>query len=168
MTEYSPDYPPRPPGGDPWLHQRGFPPPAPSGYPPPVPNGYPPPVPNGYPPPRGVYGPAPDYPPPPDYPPLPPDDARFGQTPEGWGYPPRGGGMNRMAIASLVCSVLGWMFCGIGPFLGVLFGFLALRRIKQSGERGRGFAIAGLVLGALLIIFELVSVQNGTVSRLFS
>ena len=73
-----------------------------------------------------------------------------------------------MAIASLVCSLLGWMFCGVGPFLGVIFGFMALRRIKQSGERGRGLALAGLIIGALMILFELVAVQNGTVSHLVS
>jgi len=73
-----------------------------------------------------------------------------------------------MAIASLVCSLLGWMFCGVGPFLGVIFGFMALRRIKQSGERGRGLALAGLIIGALVILLELVAVQNGTVSHLVS
>ena len=145
MTENSPDYPPLPPGGDPWPRSSG--------------------------PPR----PAPDYPPlPPDYPPPPPSDyglgqTGLGQTQGGWGYPPPAhGGTNRMAIASLVCSLLGWMFCGVGPFLGVIFGFMALRRIKQSGERGRGLALAGLIIGALMILFELVAVQNGTVSHLVS
>jgi Domain of unknown function (DUF4190) len=64
--------------------------------------------------------------------------------------PAPGAGMNRMAIASLVCSLFGWL-CIIGPILGLMFGFVALNQIKQTGQRGRGMAIAGIVIGALLI-----------------
>jgi hypothetical protein len=54
-----------------------------------------------------------------------------------------------MAIASLLCSSIGWL-CIIGPLLGLIFGFLALNQIKQTGQRGRGLAIAGIIIGALL------------------
>jgi hypothetical protein len=56
-----------------------------------------------------------------------------------------------LAIASLVCSLLGWL-CGIGPILGLVFGFIALNQIKQSGQGGRGLAIAGIVIGALAVV----------------
>lgn len=65
--------------------------------------------------------------------------------------------MNRMAIASLVCSAIGWL-CIIGPILGMVFGFLALSQIRQTGQRGRGLAIAGIVLGAIL--FTLITVAG--------
>lgn len=83
---------------------------------------------------------------PPSYPPPPPG---------GYGYPPppgpgRGVGTNGMAIASLVCSLFGWL-CLIGPILGLIFGFLALGQIKQTGQGGRGMAIAGIVIGAVAI-----------------
>jgi hypothetical protein len=71
------------------------------------------------------------------------------------GYAPRPGpgqgvGTNGMAVASLVCSLFGWL-CLIGPILGLIFGFLALGQIKQSGQGGRGMAIAGIVIGAVAI-----------------
>jgi hypothetical protein len=60
-----------------------------------------------------------------------------------------------MAIASLVSSLLGWI-CGIGPILGIIFGILALSKIKQTGEGGRGLAIAGIAIGAVLIVFGII------------
>jgi len=54
---------------------------------------------------------------------------------------------NGMAIASLVLGVL---FCfAITGILAVIFGNVALNRIdaSQGAEKGRGLAIAGIVLG---------------------
>jgi hypothetical protein len=36
--------------------------------------------------------------------------------------------------------------------LGIVFGFIALNRIKQSGRPGRGMAITGIVCGSLWIV----------------
>ncbi|MDO8105687.1 DUF4190 domain-containing protein [Isoptericola sp. b441] len=55
-------------------------------------------------------------------------------------------GTNRWAIASLVLSLLG--VC-LG---GVIAGHVALRRIAVSGQRGRGLAVTGLVLGYLTLV----------------
>jgi hypothetical protein len=124
VTDQPPNYPPPPP-------------PPPGGYPPPSGDyGYPPPTPEGYgyplPPASGGYG---GYPPP---------------APGGYGYPVQSAGTNGMAIASLVCSLVG-VCCGIGPFLGVIFGLVALNQIKQSGQDGHGLAIAGIAIGGVLI-----------------
>ena len=64
----------------------------------------------------------------------------------GPGYPPAGP-TSGMAIASLVCSLL-----GIG-LVGVILGHLALNEIKKSNgyTQGRGLAIAGLIIGYLQI-----------------
>lgn len=70
--------------------------------------------------------------------------------------PPQGARMNRMALASLLCSSIGWL-CIIGPILGLIFGFLALNQIKQTGQRGRGLAIAGIIIGAVLVAVITVS-----------
>jgi hypothetical protein len=63
-----------------------------------------------------------------------------------------------MAIASLVCSLVLWVLCGpIGPILGVIFGFVALNQIKQSGEGGRGMALAGIIIGGVAIVLGVLA-----------
>ena len=65
-------------------------------------------------------------------------------------HPPmQGAGINLMAVVSLVCSLLGG-FCFIGPIFGLIFGFVALNQIKQSGQRGRVMAIVGIIIGGIL------------------
>jgi len=56
---------------------------------------------------------------------------------------------NSMAIAALVCSFV------LAP-LGIIFGHIALSQIKHTGEDGRGFAIAGLVIGYIFTGFALL------------
>ena len=57
--------------------------------------------------------------------------------------PPR---TNSFAIASLVCSLAG-LVTGISVIAGIVLGHIALNQIKQTGEEGRSFAIAGLAIG---------------------
>ncbi|WP_328354328.1 DUF4190 domain-containing protein [Mycobacterium sp. NBC_00419] len=52
---------------------------------------------------------------------------------------------NSMAVASFVCSLL------CLSVLGVIFGHVALSQISRSGEDGKGLAIAGLVIGYILV-----------------
>ncbi|BBZ37218.1 DUF4190 domain-containing protein [Mycobacterium conspicuum] len=56
-----------------------------------------------------------------------------------------------MAIASLVCSLVGWL-CGVGFILGLIFGIVALGQIKRTGQGGRGMAIAGIVIASVWIV----------------
>lgn len=82
------------------------------------------------------------------------------------------------AIASLVCSLLGYIgVFGFGPLLGVIFGHLALREIDRSNGmlQGRGLAQAGLILGYIalgltllaLLFFSLI-VIFGTGAAIFA
>ena len=108
---------------------------------------------------------------PPSYPPPPPGG--YGYPPPGPGYPPPQAavGTNGMAIASLVCSLLGWI-CVIGPILGLIFGFIALGQIRRTGQGGRGMAIAGIVIGVVAIVLGIVvgvlSVISGSMSHMDS
>lgn len=123
-----------------------------------------------------AYTPPPDYPPPPVYPsaPYPPPPAYPSPYPfYGAPYAPytaplpaRARGTNGFAIASLVCGVLGLCAGLVGALPAIVFGHVALSQIKrgEGTEEGRGLAIAGLVMGylilavgALWIVFVVVS-----------
>ncbi len=86
---------------------------------------------------------------PPGYPPPPPGGYGYPPPP---GYPPPMVGTNGFAVASLVCSLFGWVCLFIGAFLGIIFGFVALSQIKRTGQKGRGMAIAGIVIGAVVLV----------------
>ena len=65
-------------------------------------------------------------------------------------------GKSGMAIASLVCSLVGvipcfWLFQIMG-LLGTIFGFVGLKQTKSGQRGGRGLAIAGVVIGIVLVL----------------
>ena len=79
-------------------------------------------------------------PPPGSYPPPPPGYPGY-PPPPGYGYgPPRG--TNGFAIAALVCAFV------CAP-LGLIFGIMARKQIRQSGEDGDGLALAGIIVSAV-------------------
>ena len=59
------------------------------------------------------------------------------------------GRTNGLAIASLVCSLLGFVTCLSAP-VGIVLGHVAKKQIKQTGEQGEGMATAGLWVGYIL------------------
>lgn len=153
------------PGGGPYREQPG--PWQPNQHPPVDPQApvnypeYPPawPYPGQQPPPYGGYPPPPyGYPSPPPYP-GPYDPYR--------GYPsPQ---TNSLAVASLVTSIAGVIlgiplaiFCYLGwliPVIGAAMGGIALSQIRQTGQQGRGMAIAAVAIGvstAALLVLLLV------------
>lgn len=58
--------------------------------------------------------------------------------------------MNGMAIAGFVLSLI------FAP-LGIVFSAIALGQIKKTGQKGYGFAIAGLVIGIAVTAIALIS-----------
>ena len=75
---------------------------------------------------------------------------------------------NGFAIAALVLGIL-WVYW-IGSILAVVFGHIALVQTRERGQRGRGMAIAGLVLGniglAVLVAVILGAFVVGTTLRI--
>ncbi len=78
----------------------------------------------------------------------------YGQQPYPYGGPPPGyhHGLpirrnNGMAIASMVLGIV-WIYW-IGSVLALVFGFIAKKQIRETGEGGSGMATAGIVLGAI-------------------
>jgi hypothetical protein len=71
---------------------------------------------------------------------------QYGATPSGYGMPAAQQPMSWQAIVAFITGLLGL------PLFGVIFGILALVHIRSTGQRGRGLAIAGLVLSGLWIV----------------
>jgi hypothetical protein len=104
-----------------------------------------------------------DYPPPPpgNYPPPPPGD--YPPPPPPGAYPPPPGGpsggyqnkTNTLAIVSLVAACIG-LFCGIGSIVGIVLGFIARKQIRQTGENGDGIALAGIIVGGISLLLNIV------------
>jgi uncharacterized protein DUF4190 len=96
------------------------------------------------------------------------------QTYQSYGQPAPGGyyagpmapATSGYAIASLVCSLLGYIgVFGIGPLLGIIFGHMAIREIDRSNGllQGRGLAQAGLILGYIALGLILLAVVFFTI-----
>jgi Domain of unknown function (DUF4190) len=100
----------------------------------------------------GQYPPSPSQYPPAQFPPGP-----SGYAPQF--YAPVMARNNPFAITALVCGIvqfpLGLFVIGniLGAIPAIVFGSIALKQIKIRGERGRGLAIAGLVLGILGVLY---------------
>jgi len=71
---------------------------------------------------------------------------------------------NGFAIAAMVLGIVGFVVCGVGAVLALVFGYKARREIDESGgrQKGRGMAVAGIVLGwvwvGLLVVIVLIAV----------
>jgi hypothetical protein len=59
-----------------------------------------------------------------------------------------------MAITSLVLSILGLFSCGITAVLGLIFGIIALIKVRNSGGRlsGFGFALTAIILSVIILL----------------
>jgi hypothetical protein len=67
-----------------------------------------------------------------------------------------------LAFVSLICGIV-WAL-GIGSVLAVIFGHLALYRLRRTGRPGRRMAIVGLLLGYAGIVATFVVLLGGDVS----
>jgi hypothetical protein len=72
--------------------------------------------------------------------------------PYAYGATPPNQGTNGLAVASLVCSLLGICVCVL-PIAGIVLGHVALSQLKRpdNHQDGRGMAIAGLAVGYAIV-----------------
>jgi hypothetical protein len=128
------------------------------------------PVPPGFAPPQG-WQPDPSWPPvPPEWPLWVADDSFGGyglptappvQPYQAYSYgaqPPPQSGTNGMAITSFILGLVGV------TVLSIIFGIIGLIQIKNRGQRGKGFAIAGLILSGLWIVVIVAVILGGGLS----
>jgi VIT1/CCC1 family predicted Fe2+/Mn2+ transporter len=57
---------------------------------------------------------------------------------------------NKMAIWSLVLSII--TLGGLGSLAGIALGLAARSKITQTGERGHGLALAGIIIGVVTLV----------------
>jgi hypothetical protein len=75
-----------------------------------------------------------------------------------------------MAIASLVMGIVGWTLLPlVGSILAIVFGYAARRDIRSRPDEltGEGMAIAGLVLGWLMVVLSVIGLCVGAFVLLF-
>jgi hypothetical protein len=77
---------------------------------------------------------------------------QWGQQPAYGGYAAAGPPASGLAIAALVCGILGLFTGGITSIPAVICGHLAWPDTKSGRATGHGMTVAGLVLGYLLIV----------------
>ncbi|WP_031519253.1 DUF4190 domain-containing protein [Streptomyces sp. NRRL F-5123] len=68
---------------------------------------------------------------------------------------------NGISIAALVTGIIPCTF-----FLGIIFGLVGMKQVKQRAERGRGMAIAGVVLGGVWAALWAVLITLGAMGKL--
>jgi Domain of unknown function (DUF4190) len=112
-------------------------------------------VPPGEYPPTGQYAPPAQYGPAGQYPPA----GQYG-PPAGYNQPAR---TNPLSIAALVCGLVQFLFGLVGLNIllaipAIICGAIGLKQTNVRGERGRGMAIAGLVLGILGVLYFILVV----------
>ncbi len=82
---------------------------------------------------------------------------------------------NALAVISLISSMF-WL-CWIGSVVGIICGIIARKQIKESNgsQTGSGLALAGLIIGAIGVVFlvgsiilELIPKTNLLVSKVVS
>jgi hypothetical protein len=66
---------------------------------------------------------------------------------------------NRTAVASLASSVV--TLFGIGSIVGIALGVYALNLVAVTGERGRGLATAGILVGAVTLLLSMTAIVMG-------
>ncbi len=66
-----------------------------------------------------------------------------------------------MAIAALACGIGQIFFWFVAGVPAIVFGHVARRQIRASGEGGDGMALAGLILGYIGVIGPLLAIIAG-------
>lgn len=65
---------------------------------------------------------------------------------------------NILCIAGLVISCVSLLLGGVIGIAGIIVSYIGLKKCKEQKEKGREFAIIGIVLGSTTAVFWLVSI----------
>ncbi|MDZ4957415.1 DUF4190 domain-containing protein [Clostridium perfringens] len=69
---------------------------------------------------------------------------------------------NGMAIAGLVLGIVSWFlnFWGIIGILAIVFSAIALSQVSNTSQKGKGFAIFGLISGIINAIYAFIVIMT--------
>jgi hypothetical protein len=75
---------------------------------------------------------------------------------------------NTMALVGFILSLAGF-FTGLTAIPGIVLGHIGLHQIKRTGENGRGFGVAALVMGYIQVgIWVLAAIVGIVILVLFA
>lgn len=64
---------------------------------------------------------------------------------------------NGMAIGGFVLSCVSILMCGgIASIIGLILSIVGLSQIGKNGEKGKGLAIAGIIISSILFVFGII------------
>lgn len=69
-----------------------------------------------------------------------------------------GSKMNAMALAGFITSCGCIFFWGFAGLVGLILSLIGFNQTRERGERGKGFAIAGIIIGCMSIIVTILAV----------
>ena len=69
--------------------------------------------------------------------------------------------VNALAIASLACGLAQFVFGPVAAIPAIILGHVARSQIKRTGEQGAGLALAGLILGWVVVILAVIVIAVG-------
>jgi MFS family permease len=71
----------------------------------------------------------------------------YGQSPYGY-YPPPARTTNGLSLAAMIVSIISLALCAGAPgIVGAIMGHVGRRQVRERGEEGDGFALAGIIVG---------------------
>ena len=73
---------------------------------------------------------------------------------------PTGQRTNSMAVASMVCGIGQIFFWFLAGVPAIVFGHIARRQIRETGEAGDGMALAGLIMGYVGVLLPILLVAG--------
>lgn len=72
---------------------------------------------------------------------------------------------NGMATAGFVVSLVSWFLCcGSFSWLSLIFSIVGLVQSKSKNDKGKGLAIAGIIISALALLSGILLTITGTVA----
>lgn len=78
--------------------------------------------------------------------------------------------LNPLALSGFIvsmASVATGLF-GVAGIVGIILSSIGLSKIKKNNERGRGFALAGLIVGIITVVVSILKIMVSIIGLIYS